>query len=76
MASVGLVRIAVEHPQYTRRFDVYVPASASVRDVKNQIACVCPGNPDSAGQRLICKGRVLNDSESIDSIWVVCYICI
>ena len=69
--SSALVNITVEHPQQTQRFEVYVFSTAIVRDVKEQIARVCPGNPEASGQRLICKGRILNDAEKVDSVWTV-----
>lgn len=68
---MSLVPITVEHPQYTQTFVVQVPQAGTVSDIKQEIARVCPGNPRVDGQRLISKGRVLNDEETIGTLWVV-----
>lgn len=68
---MSLVPITVEHPQYTQTFVVQVPQAGTVNDIKQEIARVCPGNPQVNGQRLISKGRVLNDEETIEALWVV-----
>lgn len=69
--SSSLVPITVEHPQYTQTFVVRVPPAGTVGDIKHEIERACPGNPRREGQRLISKGRVLDDAERIEALWVV-----
>lgn len=68
---MSLVPVIVELPQYTQTFTVNVPLTSTVLDVKEEIARACPGNPRVDGQRLITKGRILEDSQSIDAVWTV-----
>ncbi|KAL5527205.1 hypothetical protein ACEPAG_5996 [Sanghuangporus baumii] len=64
-----LVQVTVEHPQYMQTFVVCVPPAGTVSDIKHEIAQACPGNPRVEGQRLISKGRVLDDGERVESLW-------
>ena len=65
------VLITVELPQRALTFSVNVPHLGTVQDIKQEIHRVCPGNPRIDGQRLISKGRILDDSESIEALWKV-----
>lgn len=64
------VDIKVEIPSHTFSFSISLASDASVRDLKHAIFEKCQGKPAVDGQRLITKGRVLKDNETIDSIWV------
>ncbi|TDL29609.1 hypothetical protein BD410DRAFT_892875 [Rickenella mellea] len=64
-----LVPLRVELPQYSRSFSIQVSQSGSVLDIKQQIAQTCPGHPRVEGQRLIWKGRVLEDAEVVERVW-------
>jgi hypothetical protein len=50
-----------------------VPLSGTVQDVKRSISEQCPGNPKATGQRIIWKGRVVEDEEVVGDIWKVRY---
>ena len=65
------VVIQVELPQYSQSFSVKVALESSILDVKKRIADACPGQPRTEGQRLIAKGRVLNDTEMVKDLWTV-----
>lgn len=65
------VVIRVELPAYSRSFDVQVPESATVLDVKQAISSVCIGHPHPEGQRVIWRGRCLDDQEKISELWPV-----
>ena len=65
------VVIHVELPAYSRSFDIQVPESATVVDVKQEISSVCIGRPRPDGQRLIWRGRYLDDQEKIGELWPV-----
>ncbi|EJD00968.1 uncharacterized protein FOMMEDRAFT_169182, partial [Fomitiporia mediterranea MF3/22] len=67
--SMPSVPITVEHPQYTQTLVVHVPPTATVSDIKQEISRECPGNPRVEGQRLISKGRVLDDGECVETLW-------
>ncbi|KAH8113301.1 hypothetical protein DFH11DRAFT_1705364 [Phellopilus nigrolimitatus] len=66
---MAVVPVTVELPQYTHSFIVNVPQTSVVRDIKQEISNACPGNPRVEGQRLISRGRVLDDAEKVDSLW-------
>ncbi|EIW82437.1 hypothetical protein CONPUDRAFT_81913 [Coniophora puteana RWD-64-598 SS2] len=65
MATVAL---RVEVPTYGKSFNVSVPASATILDVKREIESTCAGRPTVSGQRLIWRGRYLSDSEQVEDI--------
>jgi Ubiquitin family len=64
--------IRVELPTYSHSFQVSVPSTGTVSDVKQEIEKDCPGNPRAHGQRLIWRGRFLGDDEKVLNIWKVC----
>ncbi|KAI5826831.1 hypothetical protein K523DRAFT_216666, partial [Schizophyllum commune Tattone D] len=66
---MSTIAIRVELPAYSHSFQVQVPPSASVQDLKREIARTCPGTPRVEGQRLICRGRALDDSERVEDVW-------
>ncbi|KAH9850017.1 hypothetical protein C2E23DRAFT_837044 [Lenzites betulinus] len=66
MSSVAL---RVELPSYAHSFEVNVPPEATILDVKQEIERVCPGSPATDCQRLVSKGRFLNDEEKVDDVW-------
>lgn len=69
--SVPTVVIHVELPAYSNSFDIHVPESATVLDVKQAISSVCVGHPQPEGQRVIWRGRYLDDQEKINELWPV-----
>lgn len=68
---MSLVSLTVELPQYSRTFSVEVPQEGSVREVKIAISLACPGKPRVDGQRLVHKGRILEDGELVQQLWKV-----
>ncbi|KAL1681682.1 hypothetical protein EV122DRAFT_260670 [Schizophyllum commune] len=67
--AMSTIAIRVELPAYSHSFQVHVPPSASVQDLKREIARSCPGTPRVEGQRLICRGRALDDNERVEDVW-------
>ena len=52
-------------------FQVQVPRSASIANIKSEISKSCPGGPKAEGQSLIYDGRHLPDDQYIQDIWPV-----
>ncbi|KAH9482820.1 putative oxidoreductase C26H5.09c [Psilocybe cubensis] len=69
VATMSLVDIRVDLPTHSRSFTVKVSPSSSVLDVKEEIYHTCPGAPRTSGQRLIWRGRMLEDDEKIENLW-------
>lgn len=67
----SLVAVRVELPTYSLSFTVDVPVSATVLDVKHSISASCAGQPRVEGQRMIWRGRYLEDQEKISDVWKV-----
>ncbi|PPQ77371.1 hypothetical protein CVT25_010953 [Psilocybe cyanescens] len=67
--TMSLVDIRVDLPSYSRSFVVKVQPSSTVLQIKEEIYHTCPGQPRTAGQRLIWRGRLLTDDENIDNLW-------
>jgi hypothetical protein len=67
----SLVAVRVELPTYSLSFSVHVPISATVLDVKHSISAACAGHPRVEGQRIIWRGRYLEDQEKISDVWKV-----
>ena len=65
------ISLTVELPAHSHSFQVQVPESASISNVKSEISKSCPGGPKVEGQRLIYAGRLLRDDEWIQDIWPV-----
>lgn len=65
--------IRVELPTYSHSFQVSVPSTGIINDLKHEIERICPGNPRVHGLRLIWQGRVLSDDEKMLDIWKVRY---
>jgi hypothetical protein len=63
--------VRVELPTYSHSFQVSVPSTGTINDVKCEIENVCVGNPRVQGQRLIWRGRFLGDNEKVLDIWKV-----
>lgn len=63
------ISLKVELPAHSHSFQVQVPESASIENIKSEISRSCPGGPKVEGQRLIYAGRLLRDDESIQDIW-------
>ncbi|OSC98659.1 hypothetical protein PYCCODRAFT_1438996 [Trametes coccinea BRFM310] len=61
--------LRVELPAYSHSFQVQVPPTSTIREVKQEITRVCPGSPLPDGQRLVFKGRFLSDSEKVEEVW-------
>ncbi|KAI6130518.1 hypothetical protein EDD16DRAFT_1723442 [Pisolithus croceorrhizus] len=66
---MSLVAIRIELPAYSKSFVVEIPAGSTIRDVKQAIFTSCAGHPRPEGQRIIWRGRYLNDAERIDELW-------
>ncbi|KAL4241415.1 Homocysteine-responsive endoplasmic reticulum-resident ubiquitin-like domain member 1 /2 [Abortiporus biennis] len=66
---MSLVDLRVELPSFSQSFQVQVPESASVLDIKEAIKIKCPGNPSVDGQKLIWRGRFLKDTERLSEVW-------
>ncbi|KAF9651222.1 hypothetical protein BDM02DRAFT_3091734 [Thelephora ganbajun] len=66
MANISL---KVELPAHSHSFQVHVPESASIGNIKSEISKSCPGGPKVEGQRLIYAGRLLRDDEQVQDIW-------
>ncbi|THH33647.1 hypothetical protein EUX98_g522 [Antrodiella citrinella] len=61
--------IKVELPTHSLSFQVQIPPSSTIRDVKDKIQSTCPGAPRIDGQRVIWRGRFLKDEEKVEEIW-------
>ena len=68
---MSLVDIRVDLPTHSHSFSVSVPLNYSMLQVKQEIYRICPGQPRPQGQRLICRGRLLKDEETVESLWKV-----
>ncbi|KAF8640127.1 hypothetical protein AX17_001363 [Amanita inopinata Kibby_2008] len=66
---MSLVELRVELPAYSRSFNVQIPCDSTILRVKQEISCVCPGNPHIEGQRLVWRGRYLTDDERVCDLW-------
>lgn len=65
----SLVAVRVELPTYSLSFSIQVHICATVLDVKHAISASCTGQPRVEGQRIIWRGRYLEDQEKISDIW-------
>jgi hypothetical protein len=68
---MSLVELRVELPAYSHSFLIRLSSSCTILDVKQEIFKTCVGGPQVEGQRLICRGRYLLDSEKVDELWKV-----
>ena len=68
---MSCISLKVELPAHSHSFQVQVPDSSSVANIKSEISKSCPGGPKVEGQRLIYAGRLLRDDEQIQDIWPV-----
>ncbi|KAI0693815.1 hypothetical protein BC835DRAFT_1415708 [Cytidiella melzeri] len=66
---MSTVDIRVELPAYSHSFQIQVDRRASIKDVKSEIQRTCRGSPQVSGQRLIWRGRLLNDAEIVEGVW-------
>ncbi|CAL1701484.1 unnamed protein product [Somion occarium] len=66
---MSLVDLRIELPAFSHSFQIQVPQSSSISDVKQEIQRTCPGAPRVEGQRVICRGRFLSDNEKLQDIW-------
>ncbi|KAJ3741303.1 hypothetical protein DFH05DRAFT_1545306 [Lentinula detonsa] len=69
--QLSLTPVRVELPAYGYSFTVNLSSSESsnVLAIKEAISLTCPGNPRIDGQRIIWRGRVLNDEEKVADLW-------
>ncbi|KIJ07022.1 hypothetical protein PAXINDRAFT_91059, partial [Paxillus involutus ATCC 200175] len=67
--TTPLVVIRVELPAYCYSFNIEVPGTSTVLDVKQAISTACTGQPRPEGQRIIWRGRCLDDVEKISELW-------
>lgn len=65
------ISLNVELPAHSHSFQLQVPESASIANIKSEISKSCPGEPKVEGQRLIYAGRLLRDDEFVQDIWPV-----
>jgi len=70
---MSCISLKVELPAHSHSFQVQVPDSSSVANIKSEISKSCPGGPKVEGQRLIYAGRLLRDDEQIQDIWPVSF---
>jgi hypothetical protein len=68
---MSVVNIRVDLPTHSHSFTVSVPSQSSVLQVKQEIYRTCSGQPQPDGQRLIWRGRLLSDDETVESLWKV-----
>ena len=68
---MSLVDLRVDLPAYSRSLILKVNVSTSILQVKEEIYRTCPGQPRPDGQRLIWRGRILTDNETVDNLWKV-----
>jgi hypothetical protein len=68
---MSVVELRVELPSYSLSFIIQVPVSYTILDVKGEIFRTCVGAPKVDGQRIIWKGRILNDEEKVEDLWNV-----
>ncbi|GJJ07517.1 hypothetical protein Clacol_001719 [Clathrus columnatus] len=61
--------IQVHLAAYYHSFNVSITSEATILHFKHKITATCPGAPETSGQRIIYKGRVLADTEVIGDIW-------
>jgi len=66
---MSLVDLRVDLPAYSRSFLLKVNISTSILQIKEEIYRTCPGQPRPDGQRLIWRGRILADNETVDALW-------
>ena len=73
---MSVVELRVELPSYSHSFIIQVPVSYTILEVKGEIFRSCTGAPKVDGQRIIWRGRVLQDNEKVEDVWNVClYLC-
>ena len=65
------ISLQVQVPSHSLSFQVTVPPGATILNLKESIKRECPGQPNVDGQRIICKGRVLSNSEVVEDVWKV-----
>ena len=68
---MSLVDLRVDLPAYSHSFLLKVNVSTSILQIKEEIYRICPGQPRPEGQRLIWRGRVLANNETVDGLWKV-----
>lgn len=68
---MSTVDLRVELAAHSHSFRIQVQQSATIKDVKHEITKSCPGAPRPDGQRIVCRGRFLQDDEKVEDIWKV-----
>ncbi|KAH7103839.1 hypothetical protein BKA62DRAFT_654287 [Auriculariales sp. MPI-PUGE-AT-0066] len=63
------VQLSAALPPSAQSFLVSVPSSSTVLELKERIAETCPGRPDASGQRVIWKGRIIDNTVIIGDVW-------
>ncbi|KAI0033787.1 hypothetical protein K488DRAFT_47009 [Vararia minispora EC-137] len=64
-----LLRLRVELPTHNHSFCVVASTEETVRELKEEIERTCTGQPRADSQRVIWRGRILEDDEHIEDIW-------
>jgi hypothetical protein len=68
---MSTIDVRVELPTHTHSFNVQVPSTSTVLEIKEQIHRTCTGGPQVDGQRIIWRGRCLADNEKVEDLWKV-----
>ncbi|KAH6915297.1 hypothetical protein BKA70DRAFT_1258594 [Coprinopsis sp. MPI-PUGE-AT-0042] len=63
------ISLRIELPAYEHSFELSIHPNSTIRQVKEEISLLCPGQPRADGQRLIARGRILGDEQRIADIW-------
>lgn len=66
---MSIIQLRIELPTYARSFNVEIPETCTILEVKEEIYRTCPGRPRVEGQKLIWRGRFLADDEKVATIW-------
>ena len=66
-----VTNIQVHLPSFSHALRVSVPSDSTILHLKQEIFRTCIGSPNTAGQRIIYKGRVLDDNEIVSQVWRV-----
>lgn len=60
--------VQIELPSYAYSFNLRLPSSTTVLQVKSLVSQTCPGSPRVDGQRIVFRGRFLQDSEKLEDL--------
>ncbi|KAF8591474.1 hypothetical protein K439DRAFT_1644166 [Ramaria rubella] len=66
---MSVTSIQVHLPSLSHSFNVTLSSDSTILDLKHEISRICIGSPDTTGQRVIYRGRVLSDVEVVGQVW-------